>query len=176
MNQKATVEFDAQAKMLTIKGELLPGTALEHDMLCDLLFGDQPKRRMQVSMDLNVITYECVIETADPVIVPATITGLPSGTDLDKIEDERKLAAQAQDGLPDFSNQSVRDGYWEIYHDDSCGEILVNDKCPKCGFSPDLQSRGARRTGKVAPKLGTTEEAEAALIAGLASLTQTGTN
>lgn len=122
MNQKATVEFDAQAKTLTIKGELLPGTALEHDMLCDLLFGNQPKRRMQVSMDLNVITYECVIETADPVIVPATITGLASGTDLDEIDADR-IAAEA--------------------------------------------------TG---PKLGTTEEAEAALIAGLASLTQTGTN
>jgi len=47
-----------------------------------------------------------------------------------------------------FSAQAVRDGYWEVFHDDDCGEVLVNGFCPKCGFSPDLQSLGARRVEK----------------------------
>lgn len=59
-----------------------------------------------------------------------------------------------------FSAQSVDDGYWELFHDDDCGETLItspsgylNSWCPKCKFSPDMQSLGARRTKKelVAP-------------------------
>lgn len=49
-----------------------------------------------------------------------------------------------------FSSQAVFDGYWEIYHDDGCGETALwsDGRCPKCGFLPDLQSLGARRTAK----------------------------
>jgi hypothetical protein len=48
-----------------------------------------------------------------------------------------------------FSFDAVRAGHWEIYHDDDCGETLTLDGlCPKCGFKPDLQSKGARRTIK----------------------------
>jgi hypothetical protein len=46
-----------------------------------------------------------------------------------------------------FSAQAVAAGYWEIFHDDDCGATLTPDGlCPKCGFYPDLQSKGARRT------------------------------
>lgn len=48
-----------------------------------------------------------------------------------------------------FSAEAVDDGYWEIYHDDDCGVTLdAHGKCPVCGFYPDLQSKGARRTNK----------------------------
>lgn len=53
-----------------------------------------------------------------------------------------------------FSAQAVADGYWELYHDDDCGVTLIdspghrNKICPVCGFSPDMQSLGARRTNK----------------------------
>lgn len=54
-----------------------------------------------------------------------------------------------------FSMEAVEAGYWELYHDDDCGETLImvpghrGYYCPKCHFCPDLQSKGARRTGKV---------------------------
>lgn len=47
-----------------------------------------------------------------------------------------------------FSAQAVEDGYWEVYHDDSCGVVLIYGYCPACKFHPDLQSLGARRTKK----------------------------
>jgi hypothetical protein len=49
---------------------------------------------------------------------------------------------------PEFSVQSVADGYWEIYHDDDCGELVVDRHCVKCKFFVDMQSLGARKTGK----------------------------
>lgn len=52
---------------------------------------------------------------------------------------------------PPFSAENVAAGYWEIYHDDDCGGILTpypENLCLKCGVHPDLQSRGARKTGK----------------------------
>ena len=49
-----------------------------------------------------------------------------------------------------FSFQAVIDGYWEFYHDDDCGAVLDPDTkiCFACGWRPDLQSMGARRTNK----------------------------
>ena len=48
--------------------------------------------------------------------------------------------------------QSVADGYWEVYHDDDCGQTIPwfggDGKCPKCGFRPDMQSIAARPTAK----------------------------
>lgn len=54
---------------------------------------------------------------------------------------------------PEFSAQAVADGFWEVYHDDDCGETFSwfeGGGCPKCGFRPDMQSIAARRTGKLA--------------------------
>lgn len=47
-----------------------------------------------------------------------------------------------------FDMQAVHDGYWEIYHDDDCGELVIDRHCTKCGFFVDLQSLGARPTPK----------------------------
>ena len=52
------------------------------------------------------------------------------------------------DNYPEFSAQAVADGYWEIYHDDDCGELVVDRVCTKCRFFVDLQSLAARKTGK----------------------------
>lgn len=49
-----------------------------------------------------------------------------------------------------FSHQAVLDGYWEYFHDDSCGVTMwSNGYCPVCQFHPDLQSLSARRTNKL---------------------------
>ena len=53
------------------------------------------------------------------------------------------------DDYPEFSLQTIEEGWWEIYHDDDCGETLVDGRCPKCGFVPDMQSLGARKTNGV---------------------------
>ena len=50
-----------------------------------------------------------------------------------------------------FSAEAVRDGYWEIFHDDDCGVTMDGPDgriCPKCKFFVDLQSLGARPTAK----------------------------
>lgn len=47
-----------------------------------------------------------------------------------------------------FSAQAVEDGYWEIYHDDDCGAVVIDRRCTVCRFFVDLQSLGARRTKK----------------------------
>ena len=51
---------------------------------------------------------------------------------------------------PEFSFDSVIDGYWEFYHDDDCDAVLdpYTKICSACGWRPDLQSMGARKTGK----------------------------
>jgi len=36
----------------------------------------------------------------------------------------------------------------ELYHDDDCGEALVDGMCPKCGFAPDMQSTAFRAKGE----------------------------
>jgi hypothetical protein len=58
-------------------------------------------------------------------------------------------------GAPEYSWQAVLDGFWEIYHDDSCGETLtLEGLCPKCKFHPDMQSKGARRVKPISAVLG----------------------
>lgn len=50
-----------------------------------------------------------------------------------------------------FSAQAVADGYWEVYHDDDCGEAFDwfgGGICLKCGFRPDMQSIAARRVAR----------------------------
>lgn len=64
----------------------------------------------------------------------------------------QKLVRKA-DPLPEpkdvpFSAQAVADGYWEVYHDDDCGQAFDwfgGTGCPKCGFRPDMQSIAARK-------------------------------
>jgi hypothetical protein len=53
---------------------------------------------------------------------------------------------------PEFCMANVDAGYWEVYHDDDCGQAFDwfgGAGCPKCGFRPDMQSIAARKTGKV---------------------------
>lgn len=47
---------------------------------------------------------------------------------------------------PEFSAEAVATGYWEIYHDDDCGELVIDSHCVVCKFFVDLQSLGARKT------------------------------
>ena len=56
-----------------------------------------------------------------------------------------------------FSAQAVADGYWEVYHDDDCGQAFDwfgGAGCPKCGFRPDMQSIAARKTNKASTENG----------------------
>lgn len=56
---------------------------------------------------------------------------------------------QKPETYPEFNSQAVADGYWEVYHDDDCGEAFDwfgGAVCPKCGFRPDMQSIAARKT------------------------------
>ena len=55
-------------------------------------------------------------------------------------------------GYPQLNADSVDAGFWEVYHDDDCGEAFGwfdGKGCPKCGFRPDMQSIAARRTKEV---------------------------
>lgn len=50
-----------------------------------------------------------------------------------------------------FNADTTAEGYWEVFHDDDCGVVFDwfgGGKCPACGFRPDMQSIGARRTSK----------------------------
>jgi len=63
-----------------------------------------------------------------------------SREEMERILGERKeaMAAQADAG-----------GLMLMYHDDSCGELIDSSgKCPKCGFSPDMQSLGFRKVSE----------------------------
>lgn len=61
------------------------------------------------------------------------------------------MSAEPTLPYPEFNAQSVEDGFWEVFHDDDCGETFDwfgGGKCPKCGFRPDMQSIAARKTRK----------------------------
>lgn len=67
---------------------------------------------------------------------------------------EQAIQEPAKDSYPEFSAQSVADGYWEVYHDDDCDGVITpypENLCLKCGMHPDFQSRGARKTNKKEP-------------------------
>ena len=53
---------------------------------------------------------------------------------------------------PEFSAQAVADGYWEIYHDDDCGSVIINGRCLACNRGVDMQSLSARRTKPPRPE------------------------
>ena len=84
MEQKATVEFDAQDGTLTISGELLPHSEGVHDMLVDFLAGEHGMRHaLDFDMTRNVVTYSVKVSRHD---------GSPSAQDLEITELKAEIA------------------------------------------------------------------------------------
>src|SRR5271167_4639712 len=70
--------------------------------------------------------------------IPPWHTGLTQAGAFAHIKEATLYAITCEATIP-FSAQAVRDGYWEYFHDDDCGETLDNGLCRKCGFVVDLQ-------------------------------------
>lgn len=103
MEQKATVEFDATAKTLTISGELLPISPGVHDALLALVQNPELTAGNSFDVERNVIKYWIRFAVPAPIAASrmkkAIPVPTPSAADLDaqtvELEVKEMTAADA---------------------------------------------------------------------------------